>query len=104
METLSIIKAVEQIAQSQAVWSICCILIVAYVFWHTNKQEAHSNNREVRLLDSLDAITKTQQDLANTQKDQAQTMQVMSKSLDNLQVRMDHMERRTYNPTRKEDE
>lgn len=79
METVNV---AEQIATSQVVWSILCILLAAYVLWHSNK-------REMRLLDNLSELTKAQQE-------QAKTMQKISENLDTLEGRMDRMEKYTY--------
>ncbi|KGR74903.1 hypothetical protein [Ureibacillus sinduriensis] len=82
MEPVSAVTTASQIATSQAVWSICAILLVVYVFWHSNK-------RETRLLDNLSELTKAQGDQANT-------MQEISNSLTSLEGRMDRMEKYTY--------
>lgn len=82
MEPVTAVSAASQIANSQAVWSICCILLVAYVFWHSNK-------RETRLLDNLSELTKAQQEQANA-------MQKISENLETLEGRMDRMEKYTF--------
>ena len=79
METVNV---AEQIATSQVVWSILCILLAAYVLWHSNK-------RETRLLDNLSELTKAQ-------REQAKAMQKISENLDTLEGRMDRMEKYTY--------
>lgn len=79
METVNV---AEQIATSQVVWSILCILLAAYVLWHSNK-------RETRLLENLTELTKAQQE-------QAKAMQKISENLDTLEGRMDRMEKYTY--------
>ncbi|MEK4494507.1 hypothetical protein [Ureibacillus sp. FSL W8-0352] len=79
METVTV---AEQIANSQVVWSILCILLAGYVLWHSNK-------RETRLLDNLSELTKAQQE-------QAKAMQKISENLDTLEGRMDRMEKYTY--------
>ena len=82
MITLEIVNVASQIANSQVVWSILCILLTGYVLWHSNK-------RETRLLDNLTELTKIQQK-------QARTMHKISENLDTLEGRMDRMEKYTY--------
>lgn len=79
---LETVNAASQIANSQVVWSILCILLAGYVLWHSNK-------RETRLLDNLNQLTKAQQE-------QAKAMQKISENLDTLEGRMDRMEKYTY--------
>lgn len=79
---LETVTVAEQIATSQVVWSILCILLAGYVLWHSNK-------RETRLLDNLSELTKAQQE-------QAKAMQKISENLDTLEGRMDRMEKYTY--------
>lgn len=76
------VNAASQIANSQVVWSILCILLTAYVLWHSNK-------RETRLLDNLTELTKAQQE-------QAKTMEKISENLETVEGRLDRMEKYTY--------
>ena len=78
---LETVNAASQIANSQVVWSILCLLLAGYVLWHSNK-------RETRLLDNLNQLTKAQQE-------QAKAMQKISENLDTLEGRMDRMEKYT---------
>lgn len=79
MET---VNAASQIANSQVVWSILCILLTAYVLWHSNK-------RETRLLDNLTELTKAQ-------NEQAKTMEKLNENLETVEGRLDRMEKYTY--------
>ena len=76
------VNAASQIANSQVVWSILCILLTAYVLWHSNK-------RETRLLDNLTELTKAQHE-------QAKTMEKISENLETVEGRLDRMEKYTY--------
>lgn len=80
--SLETVYVASEIANSQVVWSILCILLAAYVLWHSNK-------RETRLLDNLSELTKAQQE-------QAKAMQKISENLDTLEGRMDRIEKYTY--------
>lgn len=82
MDAVSAVTAASQIANSQVVWSILCICLVIYVFWHSNK-------REERLLKNLETLTKAQGEQANA-------MHEISKSLTSLEGRMDRMEKHTF--------
>lgn len=79
MET---INTASQIANSQVVWSILCILMTAYVLWHSNKREA-------RLLDNLTELTRAQ-------NEQAKTMEKLNGNLETVEGRLDRMEKYTY--------
>lgn len=79
METIEIAS---NIANSQVVWSILCILMVGYVLYHSNK-------RENRLLDNLSSLTEAQHQ-------QAIAMKSISENLATLEGRMDRMERHTF--------
>lgn len=85
MET---VVAAERIANSQVVWSILCILLAAYVLWHSNK-------RESRLLANLEKLTKAQ-------SEQAKTMEKISENLEAVEGRMDRMEKIIYKNHNKE--
>lgn len=79
METVNIAS---QIANSQVVWSILCILLAVYVLWHSNK-------RETRLLENLEKLT-------DAQTEQAKTMEKISNNLDTLEGRLDRIEKYTF--------
>lgn len=55
--SLETVYVASEIANSQVVWSILCILLAGYILWHSNK-------RETRLLDNLSELTKAQQEQA----------------------------------------
>lgn len=80
--SLETVYVASEIANSQVVWSILCILLAGYILWHSNK-------RETRLLDNLSELTKAQQE-------QAKAMQKISENLDTLEGRMDRIEKYTY--------
>lgn len=72
---MSTIESASQIANSQAVWSILCILLAAYVLWTSNK-------RETRLLETL--------------QEQTATLKQISDNMQSMEGRMDRMEKIIY--------
>ncbi|MBP3951120.1 BhlA/UviB family holin-like peptide [Bacillus suaedae] len=94
-------QVASEIATSQAVWAILCIVLAAYFIRETRKEKAESEaqllimyenqriesaNREKNLMDHLERSNESQ---AKT----AETLEQIQGSLSSLEKRMDRMEK-----------
>ncbi|WP_404407764.1 hypothetical protein [Jeotgalibacillus malaysiensis] len=94
----------QEIANSQAVWAVCCIILAAAVIREMRKENvererqlqtandvarAEANRREERLLNHLDRSNEIQQETSRT-------LQSMQSTLVTVENRVDRMEKKLY--------
>lgn len=98
----------QEVVNSDAIWAVCCIIVVAAVMREQRKENlqreeelkesnkitrAEANRREERLLTHLDKSNEIQQKTS-------ETLQTMQTTLVRMEGRVDRMEKKLYHRKR----
>ncbi|MGE7951953.1 BhlA/UviB family holin-like peptide [Lysinibacillus xylanilyticus] len=95
------VAAANEIATSQAVWAIACLIIAfgafRYLISKNDKLMNRAEERENKLMDHLDRSNESQEKTAVA-------LEGINRNLTVLESRVDRMEKHTYKKNEKDDE